>query len=151
MSAFIVSNEHIRVCVSALTDKPGTRGALLSRSTLWKDWTPADLGAALLALNVEAVSQRYPNDKRSLPGSRSRGYTHEQARVPATHDPRAKMIFQAKALDCLLYQCSEGDVPERAEYKELLRLRDWLYAQIVRDLPKYDQADAWDVPDPDQT
>ena len=41
---------------------------------------------------------------------------------------------------CLLYQCSEGNVPNGRLFNELNRAAGELAQAIVQDLPEYDQA-----------
>ena len=45
-----------------------------------------------------------------------------------------------KSLQCYLYQCSEGDVPERELYKELTEFKYCLMGYIIRKQPEYDEA-----------
>jgi len=45
-----------------------------------------------------------------------------------------------KSLCCLLYQCSEGDVPTMPLYKALQRIKQHLAELIVRELPAYEKA-----------
>ena len=43
-------------------------------------------------------------------------------------------------MSCLLYQCSEGKVPNRRLYDELNRAAGELAQAIVQDLPEYEKA-----------
>ena len=52
----------------------------------------------------------------------------------------ATPVEQFKAITCLLYQCSEGDVPNSPIYGELNRAAGELAQRIVQDLPEYDKA-----------
>jgi hypothetical protein len=72
------------------------------------------LGRALLALNAEAMRQRYPQilterlecgrTEHAAYIDAARAYTYR----PGHKDPRQR----AKSAACLAYQCTEGDVPE---------------------------------------
>lgn len=85
------------------------------------------LGQNLWAMNVQAVDQRYgENNPVSL-------YRYEYC--PADN------IQVFKSLRGYLYQCTEGDVPESALYKDLDRLADTLAREIVINLPAYEQAE----------
>ena len=53
------------------------------------------------------------------------------------------LIQQYKSLSCLIYQCSEGTVPDTALYQQMLRRKIDLGCQIIGHLEEYDRAD-WD-------
>jgi hypothetical protein len=107
---------------------------------------PTAIGRKLLAMNVDAVTQRYPdgqNNPENLPGP------HDAHLLPTTYQAptrnlgqrllcRADMVDSYKALRCLIYQCSEGNVPETALYLELERAAGELSSDIVRSLPEYE-------------
>ncbi len=121
MSAFIVTNACIHRCV-----------AVLAREYENKD----DLGAALLAMNVLAVGERYGATKATVdeqcdtyaaPYKFERGYP-------------CLPVESVKALRCLRYQCSEGAVPEEPLYKRLDAAINDLQSEIVSSLPGYDKA-----------
>jgi hypothetical protein len=44
------------------------------------------------------------------------------------------------ALECLRYQCSEGDVPQTTLYGEIERAVNHLRGQILRTIPEYKSA-----------
>jgi hypothetical protein len=52
----------------------------------------------------------------------------------------ATPVEQFKAIYCLLYQCSEGDVTKSPLYDELNHAAAELAQRIVQDLPDYDKA-----------
>ncbi len=119
MSAFIVANETIRRVVSAMIgDQPCEWGDLL--------------GNRLLAMNARAVASRYRD-------------AHEVFVDKFRYLPLfpSKMV-QLKAIDCLIYQCTEGKVPEEQLYKELESAQHALMRDIVTHLPEYDAA-PWDA------
>ena len=110
---------------------------------------PTTVGRKLFAMNIEAVMQRYPDcrgNPRDLPGPRcahalANEYQAPTFAVGATHALRSLVHFY-KAIQCLLYQCSEGNVPESPLYQELQRAAAELAGGIVRELPEYETA-AW--------
>ena len=117
MSAFIVSEKTMNRAVHALMP-PGAPCEACD-----------EMGKQLYRLNAEAVLQRYgrPDD---VPD-------YKYAVVfPA-------LIQQFKSLRCLIYQCSEGTVPQTVLYQSLLRREMDLASQIVGNLEEYDRAD-WD-------
>lgn len=137
MSAFIVSEDCMTRCVLALA------GRMPGLASTQEEYTK--LGRTLYALNADAVAQRYqePPDLK-LAQSYEFGKTWQGPRCvgPGMH-PACTPIEQYKALSCLIYQCSEGDVPEQSLYKSLVQHRQDLAERIVHDLPAWDQA-PWD-------
>lgn len=139
MSAYIVDDTTINTVLSHLSadDYRALVTAAFGDGLLWADRpTHAELGAALRNLNEDAVSQRYPGESvEALPG-------------PAPYAPYAyaPLLVGAvpayKALRCLLYQCSEGDIPDAPLYEALEALSDAWAREIVCALPEYDRA-AW--------
>jgi len=85
------------------------------------------LARAMFDMNVCAVCQRYP-DKLEI---YEFGYVSE---------PLPTKIQLIKSLDCFLYQCSEGDAPERPLYKALDHIRLTLCGEYVSNTPEYDKA-----------
>jgi hypothetical protein len=103
------------------------------------------LGRELYALNADAVAQRYeePMDLELAQSYEfAKNWSGPWLMVPGT-PPAATDVEQYKALCCLIYQCSEGDVPETKLYKLLVKHRQDLAERIVHDLPAYDLA-PWD-------
>lgn len=99
------------------------------------------LANTLWDLNIEAVHQRYPEDKTdSMPGQ----YENQKLvhHTPYQYTPTTT-IQAYKSLQCLVYQCSEGNVPNNPLYKMLEELENAMARQIVYDLPAYDEA-KWD-------
>ena len=150
MSAFVVSNKTINRTVSYM-DQHGDGYSHSNRSALPRALEeqglryegPEALGAAMNALNVEAVKQRYPGDKTEddLPGICG----------PKDYAYRFQLCnrFQAlKNLQCWLYQCSEGDVPEHPLFKALESMSNSIAHAIVVEMDEYDKAE-WDS-DPDE-
>src|SRR4051812_1158656 len=81
------------------------------------DWLDL-LGRDLYALNREAVRQRY-GTADPVPEYRFR---------PPGDVPKVQLY---KSLRCLLYQCSEGDVPETALYRRVEERANGLAREIV--------------------
>lgn len=128
MSAFVVSHETMNRVVHAMTPDSMSAAASYENMNL--------LGARLYAMNVAAVYYRYPDaSAEAAPEFRSsRRFVYTKCEL-------------AKAVACLLYQCTEGTIPETfGDYRLLEQARDRLYAEIVNSLPEYDSA-AWDAHD----
>jgi hypothetical protein len=150
MSAFVVDPSCMDRCVRTLTAK-GRYGQIVRRFAGIDTDTPGaatEIGRRLFTLNVEAVMQRYPdteNDPSNMPGSGdcmtlSAGYRSKQAR-PAFGLTRAQLVDGVKALRCLSYQCSEGDVVKADLYRDLQAAIGEVCEHIVSELPEYSQAE----------
>jgi hypothetical protein len=151
MSAFIVDPDTMNAVVNTIAHEQNEIGVsqavrdVLTAFGLNGQPTDADtldaLGNEIYALNRDAVWQRYPNDPtpEDLPGP-----------IPSPlgnfrYSPRKPdRMGGYKALRCLIYQCSEGDVPEREQFKALDALCDALAHRIVSDMDAYRER-AWDA------
>jgi hypothetical protein len=124
MSAFIVEKSTIDAIVTHVSLNRDDRERILT----WFGVKAEDeLGQALWSLNVDAFNARYPKD-----GAQYQSYQYGFKHVRPVH--------AYKALECLIYQCSEGNVPETATYKNLERLLALIGNRIISSLPEYDAA-----------
>jgi hypothetical protein len=94
------------------------------------------LGQDLLAMNQDAVRARYGD--RGLEGDWGRA-TYTPAR-PTALTP----ITIYANLRCYLYQCSEGDIPQRQLYKELDEFLNELAHAIIMRSAEFSEA-GWDA------
>lgn len=140
MSAFMCSKNTLSAVTEHImrrrTDRPGSTCApwysLQGMENARKLW------GELRDLNRAALVARYGE-------ADAFGVPDVPERIPSWPSPSRPCL--CKVLDCYLYQCSEGDLPETSLlYKEVERARDELRAKIVRDLPEY-EAGPWDIPD----
>lgn len=91
----------------------------------------------LFELNVQAVKERYGDeDFSTMPGPK--GMRPENYRFKFLHSDHVQVF---KSLQCLIYQCSEGNVPETKLYRFLSELENTLARAIVSALPEYDKAE----------
>jgi hypothetical protein len=91
------------------------------------------LGYAMFQLNINAVDARYGNGEAAK--FRKLDYRFE-------HTEAVSLMQVLKSLQCWLYQCNEGAVPET----ELYGLFDtdvqmFLMGKIITSLPEYEEAD----------
>ena len=140
MSAFIVDNKTINNIVTWLDSAlEETYGTIIIRQKLLEqgfdasesDWTER-LGQAMFQLNVIAVDARYGSGeaKRFRPLAYRYKLTHS---VP--------LVQVLKSLQCWLYQCNEGDVPQTALYGLFdNEVRLYLMTEIIDALPEYQEA-----------
>lgn len=126
MSAFIVADKSINRILAYFAKESNSRDLGYDLSELDER---AKLGRKLHAMNVAAVNDRYGERDDSISQFRYR-------ELAAPTDVQAY-----KHLRCLLYQCMEGDVPERKLYKQMERASDTLASAIVHGLPEFDKAE----------
>lgn len=137
MSAFVVEDKTINKIVAWLANNRDIESWL-------EHWHPeinlngresrTAFGQALFDMNVEAVNQKY-------------GENQAQEFRPLDYDYLMELpqpdIHTYKTLNCLLYQCSEGNVPETKLYKSMVSIKHYLADRIVSHLKAYDEA-PWD-------
>lgn len=143
MSAFIVPNETINKIVAGVLAHANDTNLEYKRAYLLSSGFPSGLlgivkakpegdaryrlGAALLWMNCEAVNYRYPNANEWY------DFRYQETDAPS-------LVQLYKHLRCLLYQCSEGYVPDTDLYKELNAYADRLAVAITETLPAYNAA-----------
>lgn len=142
MSAFVVDDETIHKIVSGIehsllwshAEYPQGPDGIELPPQEGEQWEALKrLGARLRSMNESAVMHRYrEKDRTNLPGPCPyQPYKHAAFGRP---DP----VLLVKALQCYLYQCAEGDVPEKLLYKLLREWEGSICRFIVHQLPAYD-------------
>jgi len=148
MSAFVVDTETMDKVVRVICGK-GRYGQIISkfRGIYTDEGDPeVTIGRMLFTLNIEAVMQRYPDcvDKpEELPGEdgcASFPDTYKPRHISYAPLSREEMIGGYKALRCLIYQCSEGDVPESKTLVALEEASNVIAHELVSSLPEYEAA-----------
>lgn len=139
MSAFLVSAGTVDVVLTQLQLRDGeTLAHLFQPFTAPED--PRDaldaLGRALLGMNVDALEACYPKHRHDEERAEAAGYVFTSR--PETAG------YALRQLDCLLYQCTEGDVPERPLFEALARMRRILADRVLESVPSYASA-PWGV------
>ena len=136
MSAFIVSKETMDLAVTAIFKSEAV--STVRPNQLWRFngmFNSTLLGRRLYEMNLEAVLQRYRDDtKDSAPGPCDISDIHENYVFtdPSERETDDMDWYHAVreggdpfkiALECLSYQCAEGDVPDTwPEYKQIDRI-----------------------------
>lgn len=124
MSAFVVEKSIIDAIVTHIHGN--FTGNHLKVYPGLKTLDPQKLGQSLWDMNAEAVDQRYSeNNPRTI-------YRYGCEAM--------NQVERYKAMECFLYQCSEGDVPETPLYRDMERIKNELGADIISRLPEYEAA-----------
>jgi hypothetical protein len=136
MSAYVVADKTINNAVNWLRREINRLPIIsyklkaVSFDTSESGWAER-LGQAMFQLNIEAVNARYGSARFC-----KLDYRFE-------HTDAVSLVQVLKSLQCWLYQCNEGDVPET----ELYGLFDtdvqmYLMETIITKLPEYEEV-AW--------
>lgn len=134
MSSFFVSKATIDACVAAINHN----AAYCSAHGMLYATSNDTIGKDLWAMNRDAINERYRGDVIQCHDYEAQIATYRYKTTFPT------MVQMLKSLQCLIYQCSEGKVPERELYKQLETVADLLKDRIVSDLPVYQNA-KWDL------
>ncbi len=138
MSAYMVSDETINKIMAYLVNE------MYSNSHLYY-WTIKEkhdyeletsegreyLALKMFVLNKRGVEVRYGKDQAKE--FRALDYQYKRMSPPTA-------IQAHKALACLLYQCTEGDLDESPFYKFLVEIKASIAETIIHSLPAYDLA-----------
>jgi len=137
MSAFMVEDQTINRIVTWIKREVQTARYALDRLArkynvdLTSDTWDETLANAMFQLNVDGVHARYGNGKAEQ--FRPLNFTYK----PEGDTFRVQVL---KSLQCWMYQCNEGDVPQTKLYRFFEEVENYLALQIVMDLPAYDKA-----------
>ncbi len=118
MSSFIVHHDTINSIINYLSQN----FEFFDNLTLRHAENLDVLGQRLFQLNADAVADRYTTSPEEITF-----HWVPMTKVPPTH------VYQN--LSCFLYQCSEGDIPERSLFKELHGLHDALAHYVAAEHP----------------
>lgn len=135
MSAFVVGDR----CIDRVVF--GLRLAGMPREEGEFD---SEFGRRLLAMNIEAVRQRYSDDE--VFGQTAADYVYSE---PAPIADCTPAVAAWKAIECFLYQCSEGDIPERELFKAVETYKVKFGARILekRNGNGKSYKEVWDMPE----
>lgn len=105
---------------------------------------------ALSEMNCNALNQRYIHDDKAEPEQFPKDYNHFEVakKTILTIGNYKDGVFEIpisyyqllKSIDCYIYQCSEGNVPESALYKAVDDIRAMLANWIIRNTIAYNAA-----------
>lgn len=107
-----------------------------SRRNGWDPDEMTKLGRKWFAMNIAALRARYGS--RAFEPDAPEPNLHETYEFRPVDNTRADCF---KAMQCLRYQCTEGEIPATPEYEELSDLAYNLASAIIADLPEYKRAE----------
>ena len=133
MSSYLVSEETINAILSI--DNIDQMGYSSFDELLKKVFGTINknvLGKKMLKLNIEALKQRYPKDTdKTRPGTQKNQSSNLIAEKYSFNHLGVSLEQSYMSLQCLQYQCSEGNVPKKLFYKKLLELSNKIAHRIA--------------------
>ncbi len=135
MSAFIVTKTHIDHVVAAIMEIAVAIGSVTEEEDKHGGFRDR-LGQWLTNMNAKAVDCRY-NEKNAVPLYRNT--------YMGPYNTRAELVKRYKAIQCLAYQCAEGNVPETPLYKQLIAAENTVASMIIPGHPDLQYFDASDI------
>ena len=140
MSAFIVDDEIINLPLGFFyTETVGSgvydeipRRLKEAGYNIGEDETEIErLAQEMFRLNCEAVNQRYGEGAAE---------TFRELNFKYQFTPETSIAQAYKALECWLYQCTEGDVWESPLYELIKKIANSLAHRIAENTPEYKKA-----------
>jgi hypothetical protein len=137
MSAFMVGDQTINRVVTWLTREVAASHFELHRLArefdidLTSDRWDEKLANAMFQLNCDGVNARYGEGEAEK--FRPLNFKYKQ-------EDYFSLVQVLKSLQCWMYQCCEGDVPQTKLYQFFEGVERHLALKIVRDLPEYEKA-----------
>ena len=137
MSAFMVEDKTINRVVTWLTREVSTRYSPLDRVArtydvdLSSDKWDEKLANAMFLLNCDGVNAHYGEGEAEK--FRLLNFTYQP-------EPNCSLVQVLKSLQCWMYQCCEGAVPQTQLYRFFKEIENHVALQIVMDLPAYQKA-----------
>ena len=137
MSAYMVEDKTINRVVTWLRQEVATSSyaidPLASKYNIDLSGYTWDekLAQAMFQLNCDGVSARYGEGEP------------EKFRLLNFHyapQPYGSLVQVFKSLQCWMYQCYEGDIPDTKLYQFFREIESRLAVKIVMDLPAYEKA-----------
>ena len=128
MSCFIVRDETISIIAGFISYLVSLEHSLFSVDAVYP-FERREAGCIcdeLFSLNVRAVRERYGDEVVITP------YYTPSPSSGLDYTNFVSWYMVVKALDCYLYQISEGDIPEGEIYKYLVKLQKELALYIVK-------------------
>jgi len=134
MSSFLVNTKTINNILTGLTSKKwidGIMGKYPFEDVIKKEEDFNKLGKRLLRLNINALIQRYKDDKNQYKGILN-NYKFNFV--------KSSKIQFIKNLQCFLYQCLEGNNTKKKLYKDLKKVENALINSYISNLKEYKKA-----------
>ena len=104
------------------------------------DLSENSIFAALAGMNISALKERYGENANEMWDEKGYEDGHD------IWEPRTGRVEQwhyqlLKSLDCYIYQCSEGSIPDMELYKQMERFDAILAGWIARNQLQYENAE----------
>ena len=94
----------------------------------------------LKILNLESLNQRYGDNWDDVDAEVSDERFDKYPIRIMNNTPAPSLIQSLKHVQCYLYQCNEGNVPDSSLYKDVEKLQNGLIWEIISNMKEYNEA-----------
>ena len=134
MSAWLVQDATINHIADMMVYGP------INLSPILPNLTQKDCANKLKTMNLESLNQRYGDTYDKVDAEVSDEKFDEYPIRIMNNTPSPPLINSLKHVQCFLYQCTEGDVPDSPLYKDVEKLQESIIWEIITNMKAYNDA-----------
>ena len=139
MSAFLVGDPTINHIADMMVYGPVSQYI----SPILPHLEQKECAKRLKILNLESLNQRYGDNWDDVDAEVSdKRFDKYPIRI-MNNTPAPSLIQSLKHVQCYLYQCNEGNVPDSSLYKDVEKLQNGLIWEIISNMKEY-QESTWE-------
>tara|TARA_R100001463_G_scaffold34222_1_gene75281 strand:- start:202 stop:621 length:420 start_codon:yes stop_codon:yes gene_type:complete len=136
MSAFLVGDPTINHIADMMVYGPVSQYI----SPILPHLEQKECANRLKILNLESLNQRYGDNWDDVDAEVSDERFDKYPIRIMNNTPAPSLIQSLKHVQCYLYQCNEGNVPDSSLYKDVEKLQNGLIWEIISNMKEYNQA-----------
>ena len=139
MSAFLVGDPTINHIADMMVYGPVSQYI----SPILPHLEQKECAKRLKILNLESLNQRYGDNWDDVDAEVSDERFDKYPIRIMNNTPAPSLIQSLKHVQCYLYQCNEGNVPDSSLYKDVEKLQNGLIWEIISNMKEY-QESTWE-------
>ena len=136
MSAFLVGDPTINHIADMMVYGPVSQYI----SPILPHLEQKECANRLKILNLESLNQRYGDNWDDVDAEVSDERFDKYPIRIMNKTPAPSLIQSLKHVQCYLYQCNEGNVPDSPLYKDVEKLQNGLIWEIISNMKEYNEA-----------
>jgi len=136
MSAFLVGDPTINHIADMMVYGPVSQYI----SPILPHLEQKECANRLKILNLESLNQRYGDNWDDVDAEVSDERFDKYPIRIMNNTPAPSLIQSLKHVQCYLFQCNEGNVPDSSLYKDVEKLQNGLIWEIISNMKEYNQA-----------
>ena len=136
MSAFLVGDPTINHIADMMVYGPVSQYI----SPILPHLEQKECANRLKILNLESLNQRYGDNWDDVDAEVSDERFDKYPIRIMNNTPAPSLIQSLKHVQCYLYQCNEGNVPDSSLYKDVEKLQNGLIWEIISNMKEYNEA-----------